>query len=137
MHTEHLNNIRVGQLLLGWAIAAGATSLLILALIASGLLDVEANTGGNWIAAAVAMGFYIGGAYVGYMVGLAPMLHGVLLGLVSLVVWVIINAVVSMLFPDFTWTALSGPLTLNVILVQVIGAVLGARFGYRYAVAPA
>ena len=133
MHTEHLNNLRAGQLLIGWFIAAAAASLGIFILIATGLLDVEANTGGNWIALAVAVGFYAGGAYLGFMTGLAPILHGIALGLLSLVVWAILNAIVSMIWPDFGWTALSGPLTLNVVLIQVIGGVLGARLGYRYA----
>jgi hypothetical protein len=134
MHTEHLNNLRIAQLLIGWFIAVATTSLLIFVLIATGLLDAENNSGGNWIAAAFAIGFYAGGVYVGYFTGLAPILHGIAIGLMSLLVWVVINAIVSMLWPDFGWTALSGPVTLNVILVQVIGAVLGARLGYRYAV---
>lgn len=135
MHTEHLNNVRIGQLFIGWFIAVSTASLLIFVLIATGLLDAEANTGGNWIAAAMAIGFAVGGAYVGLMIAVAPIIHGILLGIVSLVVWALLNAAVSALSPDFQWTALTGPLTLNVILVQIVSAVLGARFGYRRAVA--
>ena len=134
MHTEHLNNIRGGQLFIGWFIAVAAASLLIFVFIAMGLLDAEGNTGGNWIAVAMAIGFAVGGAYVGLMVGLAPILHGVLLGLLSIVVWALVNALVSLLSPSFQWTTLTGPLTLNVILIQIISAVVGARFGYRRAV---
>ena len=135
MHTEHLNNVRLGWAFLGWMAAFGATSLILFVLIVLDVLNPESTGGGGWIALAVAVGFVIGGAIVGFMVALAPILHGILIGLMSLVVWALINAVVTMLWPDVTWTSLSGPLTVNVMLVQTIAAILGARFGYRYAVA--
>lgn len=134
MHSEHLNNVRPGWVGIGWALSIGATSLVLIVLVALGVLDPESTAGGRWIAIAVFIGFFIGGAITGFMVALAPILHGVLIGLTSLVAWALINGVVNLFFPNFTWTALNGPLTVNVILVQVIGAVLGARFGYRFTI---
>src|SRR5262245_12573329 len=93
------------------------------------------SSDGRWIAAAVALGFAIGGAFVGFMTSLAPILHGIMMGLTSILVWAIVNVVTSFIAPDFVWTALTGQWTVAVILVQIVAAILGARFGYRYAVA--
>jgi hypothetical protein len=134
MHSEHLNNVRPGWVAIGWLLSIGATSLILIALVAMGMLDPDSTSGGRWIAIAVTLGFLIGGAMVGFTVALAPMLHGVLIGLTSLIAWALVNGVVSLFFPTFTWTALDGPLTVNIILVQVVGAVLGARIGYRFTV---
>ncbi|HSL69139.1 MAG TPA: hypothetical protein VK864_02810 [Longimicrobiales bacterium] len=132
MHTEHLNNVRLGYVLGGWAISIAATSLFVFVLIATGL---QAEGGdGRWIALAVALGFAAGGLFVGFMTALAPILHGIMIGLTSLVAWAIVNVLSSIFFPDFMWTALNAQWTVAVILVQIVSAVLGARFGYRYAV---
>jgi hypothetical protein len=135
MHSEHLNNVRASYVGWGWLVAIASASLFVLVFIALGVLDIESSTGGRWIAIAVTLGFFAGGAFVGFMVALAPILHGILIGLTSLVVWALVNGIVSAFFPEFTWNTLNGPLTVNVILVQMVGAVLGARLGYRYAVA--
>lgn len=134
MHTEHLNNVRIGQVFLGWFIAFAVTSLLVFVLIATNLLDPATNVGSNWIALAVAVGFAAGGFYVGLIVALAPILHGMLIGMATLVIWAVVNVVVTSFFPDFD-LSLTGELTVAVILVQTVAAIIGARFGYRYAVA--
>jgi hypothetical protein len=119
MHTEHLNNVRLGYVMTGWLIAIGFTSLFIF---------------GRWIATAVAIGFALGGTFVGFMTALAPILHGIMIGLTSLVFWAIVNVISSFFFPDFAYTSLSGQWAVAVILVQIVAAILGARFGYRFAV---
>ncbi len=134
MHTEHLRNVRIGYVLTGWLIAIASTSLCLFALIGFGVLDPE-TPGSGWITLAVAVGFALGGTFVGLLTGLAPILHGILIALTSLLAWAILNAVVSMFFPDFRWTQLSAPLTVNIIIVQIMCAILGTRFGYRFAVA--
>jgi hypothetical protein len=132
MHTEHLNNVRLGYVLGGWAIAIATTSLFVFVLIATGL---QAEGGdGRWIAVAVALGFAVGGVFAGFMTALAPILHGILIGLTSLVAWALVNVITSIFSPDFVWTTLNAQWTVAVILVQIVSAVLGARFGYRYAV---
>ncbi len=134
MHTEHLNNVRIGFVMTGWLVAIGATSLFVFILIATGIQS-SMSSDGRFIAAAVALGFAIGGAFVGFMTSLAPILHGIMIGLMSLLVWAIFNVVASFLFPDFVYTVLSAQWTIAVILVQIVSAILGARFGYRWAVA--
>ncbi len=134
MHTEHLNNVRPGYVGLGWFIAMAATSLILFVLIAAGMLNPEEAGGGRWIALAVAIGFVTGGAFVGYMTSLAPILHGILIGLMTLVIWAVLNALASTFVPGFTWTRLDGTLAVNLMLVQIISAIIGTRFGYRFAV---
>ena len=134
MHTEHLNNVRLGYVLTGWAIAICATSLFVFILIATGIQS-SMSSDGRYIAAAVALGFAVGGAFVGFMTSLAPILHGMMIGLTSIVVWALFNVVTSMVAPDLVWTTLTAQWTIAVVLVQIVAAVLGARFGYRFAVA--
>jgi hypothetical protein len=134
MHTEHLNNVRLGFVLAGWAIAICATSLFVFILIATGIQS-SLSSDGRYIADAVALGFAAGGAFVGFMTSLAPILHGIMMGLVSLVVWALVNVITSFVAPDFTYTALTSQWTVAVVLVQILAAILGARFGYRFAVA--
>jgi hypothetical protein len=134
MHTEHLNNVRIGYVLGGWLLGVAATSFFLFVLIALNLTDAEGR-GSGWITMAVALGFLLGGAFVGFLTALAPILHGILIGFTTLLAWAVINAVVTLFFPDLHWTSLTATATINVILVQVICAILGARFGYRYAVA--
>jgi hypothetical protein len=134
MHTEHLNNVRLGYVLAGWAIAICATSLFVLVLIATGIQS-SMSSDGRYIAAAVALGFAMGGAFVGFMTSLAPILHGIMIGLTSLVVWALVNVITSFVVPEFTFTSLTSQWTVAVVLVQILAAILGARLGYRFTVA--
>ena len=136
MHTEHLNNVRLGYVLTGWAIAICTTSLFVFILIATGIQS-SMSSDGRYIAAAVALGFAVGGAFVGFMTSLAPILHGIMIGLTSIVVWALFNVVTSLVAPQLVWTTLTAQWTIAVVLVQIVAAVLGARFGYRFAVARA
>jgi hypothetical protein len=133
MHTEHLHNVRVGYVGLGWFVAVAVTSLVLFVLVALGVLEPDAEGSGRWITLAVAIGFLGGGVFVGFMTALAPILHGILIGLTSLVVWALLNAIVTLFLPDFKWTQLDATLAVNVLLVQIISAVVGTRFGYRFA----
>ena len=135
MHSEHLNNVRLGYVLIGWLVAIAVTSLILLGLIALNLINPEGDVGAGWITLAGAVGFALGGAVVGFRTGLAPILHGVMMGITTVVVWALLNAIVALFFPDFRWGVVSAPTAVNVILVQIVCAVLGTRFGYRYAVA--
>lgn len=81
--------------------------------------------------AAIALGFFAGGLFAGLRAGEAPFLHGTAIGLLSLVVWVVLNAVSAILFPNFGWSALTPGLALSVVLVQMAASILGARAGYR------
>ena len=135
MHSEHLHNIRIGYVVTGWLIAVAVTSLLIFLFTSLNLLSPDGSGSSRWITLSVAIGFLVGGTVVGFQTSLAPILHGILIGLTSLVAWAVVNAVVSAFFPDTRWTSLNAQLTINILLIQIICAVVGARFGYRFTVA--
>lgn len=134
MHTEHLHNVRPGFVGIGWFIAIAVTSLLLFVLMATGLLLPEQPGSGRWVTLAVAIGFVAGGVFVGYMTSLAPILHGLLIGLTTMIIWAVLNAVVSTFVPGFGWTQLDATLAINLMLIQIVCAIIGTRFGYRFAV---
>ena len=135
MHSEHLHNVRIAYVVTGWLIAVAVASLLIFVFISLNLLDPDGSGSGRWITLSVALGFLVGGVVVGFQTALAPILHGILMGLTSLVAWAVVNAVVSAFFPDMPWTSLNAQLTINILLVQILCAIVGTRFGYRFTVA--
>lgn len=134
MHTEHLHNVRPGFVGLGWFIAIAVTSLVLFVMLALGVLMPDQPGSGRWITLAVAIGFVAGGVFVGYMTSLAPILHGILIGLTSLLIWAVLNTIVAAFFPDFSWTQLDPTLAVNLMLIQIVCAIIGTRFGYRFAV---
>jgi len=134
MYTEHIQNVRPGYVVAGWLIAIAVASFGMFILVAVGLADPESIGGGPWVSIAMIVGFITGGIFVGFRTGEAPILHGVAIGLTSILAWVIINSIVTLFAPDEDWASLSSVMTATAILVQIIGAVLGARWGYRLAI---
>lgn len=135
MHTEHLQNVRAGLLMAGWLIAAAVTSLLFLALASLGVLDpedAESAMAASWTLAIVAAGFFAGGFYAGFRALHAPILHGIGIGIASLVAWLAVN-VLALLFDRTGWQGLPPLLTATLLLEQMLFAVLGAWAGYRLA----
>jgi hypothetical protein len=135
MHTEHLQNVRVGRVLAGWLVAIAVTSLVLLAFAGAGWLDPDGRNGGELIGIfAVAVGFFAGGWFAGSRALEAPILHGIAIGLTSLVAWLLINTVLNLAFPAMMiWDALSVTLTLVVLLLQITVAIAGALIGYNMA----
>ena len=132
MHTEHLQNVRVVRVLAGWLVGIAVTSLAVLAAIGipmlsdgTGQLDTVSSI------LAVAAGFWAGGFFAGFRAMEAPILHGVGMGLMSLVAWAGLNAVASLLFPGVVWEALTPGLAVALLLIQIVAAVLGALMGYN------
>lgn len=134
MYTEHLQNVRPVYVAAGWLIAIAVASFGLIILIALGLADPESIGAGPWVSIAMIAGFIAGGLFVGFRTGEAPILHGIGIGLMSILAWVIINSIVTLFFPDEDWASLSSIMTATIILVQIIGAVLGTRWGYRLAI---
>ena len=64
MHTEHLSNVSVASILIGWIIAVAVTSLLVFVVTAAGLLSDD-GAGVGWAVAALAIGFFAGGYLTG------------------------------------------------------------------------
>lgn len=132
VHTEHLQNVRTLPALGGWLVAIGATSLLVFVFIASGLLGPD---GGEelWVSLALIVGFWTGGYFAGFRAMQAPILHGIALGLTSILAWFLLNLVASLFFPTFRWEALTPALTAGLLLGHIVAAVVGALMGYNMA----
>ncbi|MDP9348931.1 MAG: hypothetical protein M3P24_07310 [Gemmatimonadota bacterium] len=131
MHTEQLQNVRPTWVAFGWFAAASVTGLAMVALIALGILSPASENGGGWILLALVIGFLAGGWLVGWRTGKAPLLHGIGIGLFSLVAWLLLN-----LFADVTdladWSGLTPGLTAGILLLQIASAAGGAWYGTRH-----
>src|SRR5690606_8366281 len=89
--------------------------------------------GGVWAFLAVLLGFWAGGVFTGLRAVQAPVLHGVAIGIASLVAWVAANLLASALPEAPTWTSLTPGLALGLLLAQMAAAVIGALMGYSIA----
>lgn len=133
MHTEHLQNVRLSWVLTGWLVAIAVVSLLVLALAGFGILGIDPATDALWAVVAVAIGFWAGGFFIGIRAIDAPILHGVGMGVASLVAWFLVNLFVSVPFGDAQWQGLSPSLTAAILLEQMVAAIAGAWVGHRFA----
>ena len=134
MHTEHLQNVRFRFVVAGWLVAIAITSLVVLALMGFAATDVpEVYANPFWSILAVVLGFFAGGWFAGSRALQAPILHGLGMGLLSLVAWVLLNAIMVVLAEGFTFEGLTPALALALILAQVVAATLGALMGYNMA----
>lgn len=131
MHTEHLQSVRFGAVAAAWLVAIAVSSLLAFALLALHLVDPDSALATRASIGAVAIGFFVGGLFAGFRVGEAPILHGIAIGLFSLLAWFVVNVLSAIAFPRFGWQDLTPDLTIALILVQIVAAILGARAGYR------
>ena len=85
MHSEHLTNVHPGWVAGGWLISIAVASAAYLILVGLGLASGHGDDAG-WVVASVAAGFFVGGFFVGVRWAEAPILHGLIFGLVSVVV---------------------------------------------------
>jgi hypothetical protein len=132
MHTEHLQNVRPSWVLFGWFVSVAVVSLFGLVLAAAGLVDPDASgVGALWGVIAITAGFFLGGLVTGARVGAAPILHGVGMGLVSLLVWFFANLVFGEGLDAETWGADSPAFYAGSLILQIAAAALGARYGSR------
>lgn len=131
MHTEHLQNVQPARVFGGWLVAISITSVAVFGFIVLGIMTAEPDQDVVWAFAAVAAGFLVGGWFTGFRTLEAPILHGIALGLTSLVAWLALNVVVVIGFGADEWTGLGPTATLAVLLVQVLAAVAGCWIGNR------
>ncbi|HSH44505.1 MAG TPA: hypothetical protein VK966_01500 [Longimicrobiales bacterium] len=133
MHTEHLQNVGVGRVLVGWLIAVAVASIVVFLFVAMGVMTGDDSArDATWAMVAVAVGFLVGGWFTGLRAVEAPILHGIALGLTSLVAWVALNGLVLVLGLG-EWTGLTPAATLVMLLTQVVAAVVGCWAGVRSA----
>lgn len=129
MHTEHLQNVHPVRVLGGWLVSIAVTSAVVFGLIVLGLMGDEAVRDTVWAVLAVAVGFGVGGWFTGVRTLEAPILHGIALGLTSLVAWALLNLVVVAVFDGGEWSGLSTTAALVVLLTQIVAAVMGCWVG--------
>jgi len=131
MHSEHLSNVHPGWVAGGWLISIAVASAAYLILVSIGFAS-GAGDDSAWVVASVASGFFVGGFFVGVRWSEAPILHGLIFGLVSLVVVFALN----LLFPETratgTVTGDSVTLVLAMLLIQTGAATVGGLAGRRF-----
>lgn len=133
MHTEHLGNVRPSWLAFGWFLGVGATAAVLFALISLGVLGVDAERDNRWLLFAVVVGFAVGGYLTGWRAGAAPILHGVGIGLFSVVVWLLANLLLGEPTGTTTWREIGARFAALLLLVQIASAAIGAWVGVRAA----
>ena len=133
MHSEHLQNVRPVTVIAAWLVAVAVTSLIMLALIGLNIVDA-ATASARSAMAAVALGFIAGGVFAGMRAAQAPILHGIAMGLFSLVAWFVLGLISDSLVSGGTVWSLSTDLTITAVIVQIIASIVGARLGYRLVV---
>ncbi|HEX6041861.1 hypothetical protein [Longimicrobium sp.] len=131
MHTEHLQNVRPAGVLFGWFVSVAVVSLIAVGLAALGL-EPESGTGSGLLgAAAIAVGFGVGGWILGQRLGVAPILHGVAMGVVSILVWFAANLLAGETVADSAWVTGSEAYYAGLLLLQMVAAGVGASIGSR------
>ena len=131
MHTEHLQNVRPVTVIAAWLIAIAVTSLIMLAMIGLNIADAEAPSA-RAAMGALALGFAAGGAFAGLRARQAPILHGLAMGLFSLVAWFVLGLLSSTVLDGAGWDT-TRDITITALIVQIICSIIGARLGYRLA----
>jgi hypothetical protein len=134
MHTEHLQNVGAGRVVAGWLVAAAVASLAAMVLLAAGLLHEETTATNTWWSmVAIAVGFFAGGFFAGFRAIQAPILHAIGIGLTSLLVWFLLNAMATLLFRGWGWPVMTPQFAVALLFVQFAAAMVGALLGYNMA----
>lgn len=134
MHSEHLRNVGIVGVVVAWLVAVAVASLFLLAMLSLGALPPDSSTGGLPGVIALAVGFAAGGFVAGFRALRAPILHGIAIGLTSLVAasaFALINGLTS---PGTRWTDLRAGAVVVLILLQFLFAIVGALLGYNIAI---
>lgn len=131
MHTEHLQNVRWGRVAAGWLVAIAVTSFVVFGFVLLGLMGESAPRDTVWALTAVAAGFLVGGWFTGYGTLEAPILHGIAIGLTSLVAWVGLNLIMVAVFRGVAWEGLTAGAAATVILTQMVAAIAGCWLAAR------
>ena len=131
MHTEHLSNVSFASILIGWFIAVAVASLLLFLFTAAGWMPDDADSALAIVA--VAIGFFAGGYLTGTRDIEAPILHGVGIGLMTLVAWFVVNALATFFVDRTSYSGISPTATAGLLLLQMVAAIAGAWLADRRA----
>ena len=132
MHSEHLSNVSPLPVLMGWIVAIAATSVLVFLLAAFGWLSPE-GTPAAWAVLCVAVGFFLGGYLTGTRDIEAPILHGIGIGLTTLVAWFVLNLLAALFVEGGVDGGLPATVTAGLLLLQMAAAITGAWIADRRA----
>lgn len=130
MRSEHLTNLHPGWIVGGWLIAAAVTSGVYLGVVGAGLLPTGSGAVLG-IAVAMAVGFFVGGLFVGMRWSDAPILHGAAITFLSVLIWFAGSILLPGSFEDLSGPA---PAVLGLILLQLASSVGGGWMGRRWTV---
>lgn len=134
MYREKLADLRPAWVAAGWLVAVAVSSLIGLVVAAAGgALGTETRADALWSIVIVAVGFWAGGFFTGFRALRSPVLHGVAIGLASLVVWLVLNLLIVVPFSPVRWEALTPTYSAALLVVQMASAVAGAWSGHRLA----
>lgn len=131
--TDAFRNIRWSWIPFGWFVAAAITSLILLALAAFDIIGADRPGETIWVAHAMLAGFFISGFLVGTRAINAPIVHGIGMGLFSLLAWVLVNLFAGEPTGETTWRSLDFGTLAVLLLLQAGASVIGARIGARWA----
>ncbi|MBX6363831.1 MAG: hypothetical protein IRZ00_08185, partial [Gemmatimonadetes bacterium] len=106
------------------------TCAVFFVLTALQLIAPSVTLPAGWAVLAVAIGFYVGGLFTGFKSLDAPILHGMAVGIFTLVAWFVLNLIVVLAFPAVGWAALTPATTAGLLLLQMAMAVAGAWTGH-------
>lgn len=128
MYSEHLTNVHPGWVVGGWLLSVSVASAAYLAFVGMGLASGFGDDAG-WSLLAMALGFFSGGLFVGMRWTEAPILHGLMFGLMSIVVLLVLN----LISPDAAASSLgdSVAMALGIVVIQILAAVAGGVAGRR------
>ncbi|CAN5738768.1 hypothetical protein BH23GEM3_BH23GEM3_12700 [soil metagenome] len=133
MQSEHFHNIRPSWVAFGWFIGAAVSAFLLFVFIFLGVLEQDSTTGDVlWVGLSLLLGFATGGFLAGVRTGAAPTLHGLLIGLFSLVVWLLANLIPGEATGATAWRETPIAQTLGMLVLLTVAAIVGARFGSRW-----
>ena len=132
MHTEHIDNLHPGWVVGGWLVAVAVASAGFMVLVGLGLLGPDGGGTAFLVPAVVAVGFFVGGLFVGLRWSDAPILHGVAMTLLSVLVWFLGELLApAVMEPTLAPEPGGSGFVLGMILLQLVVTVAGAWAGRR------
>ena len=126
MHSEHLTNLHPGWVVGGWLVAIAVTAAVYVGGVGLGFVPADEQAL-LWVSVAIAVGFFVGGMFVGLRWSEAPVLHGAAITFFSVIVWFAAALLGEPVTPD------SAVIALGLVLLQLVAAVGGGWTGRKVA----
>ena len=127
-----MSDLRPSWIAFGWFIGAAFTALALLALTRFGFVRPDTDAEPLWVSLSLIAGFGLGGIFVGARVRAAPILHGLGIGLFSLLAWIGLNLFLGEPTGMTAWDTLRFSTTLWLLLLQTLASIAGVWLGVRW-----